>query len=326
MNVMVMDAETVNSEVKGEVLEALAALDVDDVDVLDNALFVQASVLGQGRLPAALGVRPDGVGVVVADRISQWARDELVAHGWGFLDRRGYLSLSAPGVTVRAQVPNRSATVEPLRKVNLRAGTAQSVAMALLVDTQRRCWGVRELARHLEVSPAAVSKNLAQLRNADLVTNSNEPLIPELFWALADVWDPATAQIPVSLDTLVSIGRQRNKPVGDSNGTGPGWALAGDRVAQHHGFGIQPATSALPVVYVDTKRTIDALATWARQQHEPGNAVIVKTAASAWATTFREPGDIIANAAPLICALDLAQDARGRKALNLSKGLAWQSL
>src|ERR1017187_537924 len=50
--------------------------------------------------------------------------------------------------------------------------------------------GVRSLSRELECSPSSAHEAMKRLKDAALVRPDNAPLLPELFWAVADVWRP----------------------------------------------------------------------------------------------------------------------------------------
>lgn len=52
-------------------------------------------------------LRANTVGVVVANRITADAREELRAAGWSWLDTRGHLRLAANGLLVDAKVTSR---------------------------------------------------------------------------------------------------------------------------------------------------------------------------------------------------------------------------
>ena len=135
----------------------------------------------------AKAAKADGV-VLVADRISTPARHVLSSSGIAWLDRRGHLRLRGPGLLVDSDVPPLVA--EPAdRVVDLFSPTGCDVAMALLLTPAERL-GTMEIARRTGRSPGRTSELLAAMRHAGFVEGTGQPLIPDLFNALADEWSP----------------------------------------------------------------------------------------------------------------------------------------
>ena len=131
--------------------------------------------------------------IVVADRISEAARAALSKVGLAWFDRRGHLWVRAEGLYVNSDVRPR---VAPARRVlEIFRGTGIDVAVALL-ETPHERHGVNELARRTGRSAGRVSEILGALRAEGLVGAENLPVVPELFWALADEWSPSWEQIP----------------------------------------------------------------------------------------------------------------------------------
>src|ERR1019366_7353547 len=56
--------------------------------------------------------------------------------------------------------------------------------------------GVNQLARGIGRSPGRVSEILAALRRQGLVGADNLPIVPELFWAVAEEWKPRWTPMP----------------------------------------------------------------------------------------------------------------------------------
>ena len=134
--------------------------------------------------------------IIVADRISTAAREELSRAGLAWFDRRGHLWVKAPGVFVNAEVSSGS-VVPSRRVVSVFKGTGLDVALALLVNPEEPR-GVHAVARQIDRSPGRVSEILSELRSQGLVGKDNRPFVPELFWALAEEWKPRWHPMPQS--------------------------------------------------------------------------------------------------------------------------------
>src|SRR4029079_18895826 len=126
--------------------------------------------------------------LLVADHITEVARTELASAGWSWLDRRGHLLLDMPGVMMIdrdvAPLPRPGVVTarDPIAGASGIAG-----AYAVLLDPAKSLQ-VRASAPALGFSPASISNARAALRDAGLLERDGLPVLPELFWALADVW------------------------------------------------------------------------------------------------------------------------------------------
>ena len=144
-----------------------------------------ARKLTRGRRP------PARVSVVIGDLIGEAARHVLRDAGWGWLDRRGHLRLIAEGLWVETPVPpmprpgSGRGSNEPVRGAS---GIAVAAAHLIRPDHPP---GVRDLARRVGLSAAAISTARRRLVDAALLTGNGEPAVPDLFWALASVWRSA---------------------------------------------------------------------------------------------------------------------------------------
>jgi len=132
--------------------------------------------------------------IIVADRISTAAREELSRAGLAWLDRRGHLWVRTPGLFVNAGVSSGS-VVPSRRVVNVFRGTGLDVALALLVHPDEP-QGVHTIARQIDRSPGRVSEILSELRAQGLVGSDNRPFVPEFFWAVAEEWKPRWHPMP----------------------------------------------------------------------------------------------------------------------------------
>jgi hypothetical protein len=165
-------------EVGGQVLAVESKNRVTESDV--------SSVVDQMR-ENAKAAEADA-SLVVADRISKSARDALSLNGVGWLDLRGHLRLRGPRLLIDSDVP--PIVREPTdRVVDLFSPAGCDVSLALLLDPAATL-GTMEIARRTGRSPGRVSELVAAMRNAGLVERAGQPLIPELFNALADEWSP----------------------------------------------------------------------------------------------------------------------------------------
>jgi len=233
--------------------------------------------------------------LVVADRLSTAARERLDHAGVGWLDRRGHLRVVAPGLIIDTEVP-ATAPAAGRRSGGL-GETGLDVAVTLLADPLRG-WGVNELARHLGRSPGRVSEVLGSLRDQGLVTPTATPIVPELFWAAADAWQPRWMPLAAA-------------PT-DANQT----RLSGSRAAAALGAGIV-ITGDWPLeLYLSDKWTLRNLAaTPPSGRARVVGATLPAPAAFGLPSPRRRSGFPLAH--PVVVALDLAQDrARGREVLE----------
>ena len=182
-----------------EIEEALAAAGVefqpsDDGVVRAGSTELEVRELSVVResdatlLAQRHGHSEDSPVVVVADRISAVARQQLTDAGVAWLDRRGHLWMRVPGIYVNADVPSTAAPPSP-RVVDALSGTGFDVCLSLLESPDVPV-GVNELARKIGRSPGRVSEILSALRREGLVESGNRPIVPELFWEVADSWRP----------------------------------------------------------------------------------------------------------------------------------------
>jgi hypothetical protein len=234
-----------------------------------------------------------GLLVVVADEVTQEAQNELREGGVGFLDRRGHLYLRDAALHLDVTVPpdpriRRARTSgAPIRG---RAGI--TIAAALLLNAGESV-GVRELARRTGLPVSTTSKALASIRDAALI-DGGQALIPDLFWALADVWSPERTPLA-------------ERP---PDGTG---ILSGTAAAADLGAPVAVAADSPPDLYVADATDVRSL----ERRHG------TTSGGSRAASVAVQPTPLIAETArnnvahPLFVALDLAQDrARGREILD----------
>lgn len=298
---------------------------VVDVDGTPLRLEVHgASVVDHGR--AATQPSPDAktaaIPLLVADKITAPARTALNQSGWSWLDRRGHLRLRGEGVLIDAEVEPQPRESGPRRATDALASRGgREVAVALLLDepddsTDRP--GVRELARRLGLSPSTVSRALAELREAGLARKRHRPVVPDLFWALADHWQPqrhALATEPLPTDERVA---QMGASIGDIDG--PGWAVGDTRAALAWGAPVVASTDAPAALYVPDEPSLQSvLRSWrpAPGLDVRGPTVAVAPVSALARRRFLRPPEAWPVVHPLFAALDLANDrARGPEVLE----------
>ncbi|SNT61267.1 MarR family protein [Asanoa hainanensis] len=258
-----------------------------------------------------------GVPVLVADRITEQAREILRAAGWGWLDLRGHLHLAGKGLFVDANVPRLgrvSGQSPPL------TGRVSEEVTALMLLRPAEPPVVREIARTLARSASTVSKAVADLRAAGLVDGRGRPVVPDLFWQLADRWRPArvdVARTPVvgtagPVNDALRLGR-------DDVAATTGWALTDSVAAAAYGAPIGIRADHPPDFYVPDQTILRRAAQLlgAAQSHESRAATIrVAPFPLVCARRVELPGATWPLARPLFVALDLASDpGRGREVL-----------
>ncbi len=264
-------------------------------------------------------------GVVVAAAIPEATKAILREAGWGWLDRRGELDLRIPGLVIHAT------DIEPSVD-NVASGSAQRVrdpirgragitVAACLLLAPGATPGVREIARAGELAPSTVSAALADLRNASLLRADGGALVPELFWALADVWKPQRD----ALGEAPRVGVATRLELGFDDLTAPGWVVGGTLAAAAWSAPVVVASGAPPDFYVPNENEARAAR---RELHgalspderactvavAPTSLVVrPRYSANAMATSWLEWPIV----SPLFAALDLAQDrARGVEILE----------
>jgi hypothetical protein len=237
-----------------------------------------------------------GLLIVVADELTKAAQAELRDAGVGFLDRRGHLYLRDESLHLDLDVePDpRSSRARPTRDP-IRGGAGITVASALLLHAGEAV-GVRELSRRTGLPVSTTSKALAPIREAALI-DGDRALIPELFWVLAEVWNP------------VRVALAETPP----EGTG---VLSGTVAAAELGAPVAIASDSPPDLYVTDATEVRAL------ERRFGTT----SGQSRRASVAVQPTPLVTSAAVdrrahvVFVALDLAQDrSRGREILD-----AWQ--
>ncbi len=262
--------------------------------------------------------------VVVANQVSAAARGFLSSEGWSWLDRRlgAHIASRDRDIEIRF-VPrsthslaeeggpvlnlSRPASDGPIRG---RAGIAYAAA---LLHSPEDPPSFRSIAQAVDMSPTAISNAVKRLAEAGLVDSDSRPTLPELFWTLAEVWQPlkvvAVATLPAPDDIRLNARADRLD--------GPGWVLGGDLAAAELGapvVNLDPRPWLWVPTQVELRRAERILgpATWSDRAAVlavPPTPLVCQRRRPATALEWPLP-------TPTFAALDLARDStRGREIL-----------
>lgn len=255
------------------------------------------------------------VPLLVADTITAGARKLLADSGWGWFDRRGHLYLRAPGARVDASVPRAPRRDGGELGAPIVGTAGLAAALALLLRPEDRL-PVRATAAEAELNPSSISRAVARLRDHLLVGADNRPAVPELFWALADVWPRRWAQL-----------KRRPRPedasalaVNAEDLDGPGSALTGTRAAAAWDAPIVTGRSPIVELLVPGEAVLRRARQRLGDAVTPGSAatvIRVAPAGNAIRHRGRVKGERLPVAHPVVVALDLAGDlSRGIEILE----------
>jgi hypothetical protein len=272
------------------------------------------------------------VGVVVADRVSQTARDWLGFEGLAWLDLRGHLRLTGGGLFIDTDVPavfERPGRTEPL------AGVAGLEVACRLLMQPREGVRVRAVAAGVGRAPSTVSEILAGLRSAGLVDDNRLAEPVELFEQVADRWRPVRTAVTSLPDTAdaVMVRALRVNPFQIEGETG--WAVTDTVAAAAYGAPVAVRGDHPPDFFVPDAAALRRATQLLGPTATVGSATVGKVVAGAAvaatvavapvpaACTSRvDPLTVTGRSGwplthPLFVALDLAQDpGRGREILD----------
>jgi hypothetical protein len=273
------------------------------------------------RLVASIDKRRKAVArVAVGDLITGAAQQALRDAGWGWLDRRGHFVLRTKGVHIDADLPadERPTVGATLKPISGTAAISWAAALLLAPDDPP---SMREVARRVSFSHSAIVAASKRLKAASLIRADGRPLVPELFWALAEEWHPnvvALAQLPPVGDTG-TYGALGVNLEGDE----PGWAVAGTVGAVAWGAPVVVGSGYPPDFYVRSAvelRQATLRLGEAPRYEERACTVAVAPTPLACAQRFDRDSSEWGHwrfAHGLFAALDLAQDqARGAEILE----------
>ncbi len=275
------------------------------VDVLARA---DLRPVHTGDLPPLQG----DAGMVFADRIAARTRDQLRDLGWGWLDRRrGHVRLWSPGIRLDAAITpvlppaSGSPTTTPFTP------KGRAVALWLLTHPDEHA-SPRHLSRELDVSAGQVSNLLGALRSQALLRRDRRPLVPELFWALVEVWRPqrhALSSLPTPEELAAAPELRADR-----------WVVGDTRAALGYGAPIVAPPDHPVDLYLPDERSLSWLlsrSVLAPDWNHRAATVAVAPTPLVCDPRLRGPVDLWPLAHPVVVALDLATDRnRGREAVE----------
>lgn len=271
------------------------------------------------QLEAASRRAGDAYPVLAGRRVSAAVRDALAARDMGYFDARGHLRLWRHPLLIDTDVPGatapRGGTARPRR---LASRSMLDVALAVLDGTAAE--GVRATAGVLGRSPGTVSKQLAALRAAMLVTDQGDPTVPDLFEAVVSEWSPV--RVPLADLPRPGHGRINERlHLGFEDPEGPGWVLSDRYAAAAWGAPLVLAGDAPPDFYVPNARVVSEARTLLGGAEFGRHACTVAIAPAPIVCIRRFDRSAVLDEpflapSPVVAALDLATDpARGREIL-----------
>lgn len=310
------DADIALRGPSGVLLIAVKAGSVLDAD------RARTQVEAYRRELADRGSPPPDMVVLVADQLSEEARDLLRSTDWGYLDRRGALWIRRHDLIVNDTSIEPLARHRPRPDGPIRGRVALGVALRLLIHPKAH-ESVRDIAEVVGASASTVHDALKRLREDALIDSRHEPLVPDLFNAVAAVWRPERIPVlrePGPGDRDLELGLH-DGATGDV--AAQGWVVSGDVAAAASGVRIVVSSDAPPDFYVPTSTALRrALRQLGKTPYEERGATValspspVVTAENHYVGSYRRPSLHWPIAHPVVVALDLAQDlARGREIL-----------
>jgi hypothetical protein len=262
---------------------------------------------------------PGSYRVLAARRVSAGVRDAMEVHDTGYFDARGHLRLWRKPLLIDVDVPGLALAASAPRR--LRIETASMLDVALAVFDGSVAAGVRSTAARIGRSPGTVSKQLANLRAAHLVDERGDPIVPDLFESVLEVWNPQ--RVP-----LADLPQPGAGPVNEriqlrlDDVTRPGWVLADSFAAAAWGAPVVLGGDAPPDFYVPDASVLRQARTLLGDAEFGRHACTVAVAPAPYVCRVRhDRSDVFGSPwfAPsaVVAALDLAVDpARGRETLE----------
>ncbi|MGH8985376.1 MAG: hypothetical protein ACRDY6_16070 [Acidimicrobiia bacterium] len=266
--------------------------------------------------------------ILVANRISEPARRYLASQRWAWLDRRigAHVPIGRRDIELRYSGGGRAAVgptagegaelvrvPRPAAEGPIRGRAGIAYAAALLCHPASPP-SFRSVAAEVGMSPTAISNAVKHLAAAGLVGPRNEPTLPDLFWALAEVWQAQKVLAVATAPEAEARQFQTNVDQLDR----PGWVLGGDLAAAELGaplFNVEHRPWLWVPTQVELRR---AERFYGRSAWEERAAVVAAPPTPLvcrWRRPARASGDWPLPH-PVFAALDLARDpGRGREIL-----------
>ncbi|MEX0665400.1 MAG: hypothetical protein WD598_11630 [Acidimicrobiia bacterium] len=266
---------------------------------------------GQARRLIADAAR--GHYVVVANRITEPARRLLSSHKWAWVDRRIGAHIPTAKGSFEIRYASRDEAPRPTIEGPIRGRAGIAYAAALLCFPHEPP-SLRKIAAEVGMSPTALSNAAKHLVAAGLVGPHSKPSLPDLFWALVEVWSPVKTFAIASVPEPRARGFSTNIERLDQ----PGWVLGGDLAAAGLGapvFNLERHPWLWIPTQVDLRRARRAYgsASWEER------AAVIAVPPTPLVNRWRRPS---ANSSwplphPVFAALELARDpGRGREILE----------
>lgn len=253
-------------------------------------------------------------GVVVADRVAERSRQTLRDNGWGWLDRRrGHLRVWVPGLRLDTAVTPTAAPAATAgsKPTNPFTPAGRNLALWLLTHPDDHA-SPRALHRELDISAGQVSNLLHALEAESLLRRDRRPLVPELFWALAEHWQPrrhalAAMPTPAELAAAPELRAER-------------WVLTDTAAALAHGAPVVAHPDSPVDLYLPDERALSwllARSVLAAEWSQRLATVAVAPSPLACDPRLRTLATPWPLAHPVVVALDLAADrGRGRQIVD----------
>jgi hypothetical protein len=292
------------------------------------ARVVTYEAVDEATAKQLVATRRRGQQVLVANRISEPARKYLTSRGWAWLDRRfgAHLRIGRRDIEIRytnqsdptstnddgsgAFRLSKPAADGPIRG---RAGIAYAAAVLCNRDDTP---SFRSIAKAVNMSPTAISNAVKHLTAAGLLGPDHKPILPELFWVLAEVWSPVTVV------ALASLPDPDNPEISAriDNLDQSGWVLGGDAAAAELGAPVFSVGNR-PWLWVPTEVEVRRAERTYGSSNWSDRVAVVATPPTPLVCQWRHPappgGSPWPLPHPVFAALDLARDpGRGREILD----------
>ena len=292
---------------------------VGSIEGVDVAVIVKSSPSTADIGALVCRPVPGTYVVLVARRLSTAMRADRAHRGIGFFDARGYLRLWHLPLPIGITMPPLQSSTGGGTPLRLDTPSLLDVALGVLDGTAAA--GVRAAAAALGRWPGTVSKLLAALRSGQLANADGEPMIPDLFNSVADVWHPI--RMPLADLPQAGGGAINNRlQLGFDDLDGPGWVLADSFAAAAWGAPVGLTGDAAPDFYLPDMRTLRLARTLLGDAEFGNHACTVVVAPAPFVCRHRyDRTHVFTNPflapSPVVAALDLAADpARGHETLD----------